>query len=146
MTETPAVKPEAVTAAQTLLWVLFAAGLGSFAPYLYLSVVPPAGTAFALDLLAGAAVCNLLAAALPVLAVHVGRRRWAARWAVLAVCTASVLVFGGYLLLAAADPFFRENGDMSMAGAWALAFVALPTAIVACLLTPAAVRWFRPGA
>ncbi|MDR7341422.1 hypothetical protein J2S69_005141 [Glycomyces lechevalierae] len=32
-----------------------------------------------------------------------------------------------------------------MAGVWSMAFVALPVAVVVCLFTPAANRWFRYG-
>ncbi|WP_205326354.1 hypothetical protein [Glycomyces sp. YM15] len=142
-TPAPAAKPEAVTAAQTLIWVLFAAGLAIFGPYLYAAAFPPDGTAFGLDLVVGSGLFNLAVAALPFLAIHVGRRHGAARWATLVVSAASVLTIGGFLLLAAADPFFRENGDMTMAGVFALAFVALPIAVAACLLAPASVRWFR---
>lgn len=141
-----AAKPDAVTAAQTLLWVLFAAGFCTFAPYLYTSLVPPAGHSFSLDMVAGTAVLNLLVAGLPILAFRIGRRGWAARLATFAVCTASVLVFGAFLAPMATDPYFRENGDMSMAGVWLLGFVVLPIAIAVCLFTPAANRWFRIGA
>jgi len=142
----PATRPEAVTAAQTLIWVLFAAGFGTFAPYLYTSVFPSDGGVVQLDMIAGAGSFNLGVAALPLLAFHVGRGRRVARWAMLAVCAASILTIGAFLALIAADPFFAENGDMNMAGAWAMAFVALPVAIAACLFTPSAVRWFRAGA
>jgi hypothetical protein len=138
-------RPGAVTAAQTLLWVLFAAGFSTFAPYLYTSVVPPEGHVFELELLAGAAALNLAVVCLPFLAFRIGKRGWAARLAAFAVCAASVLVFGAYLAPIATDPFYRENDEMAMAGVWLLAFVALPVAVVACLFTPAANRWFRYG-
>jgi hypothetical protein len=139
-------KPDAVTAAQTLLWVLFAAGLSTFAPYLYTSALPPAGHSFEPDMVAGSAAINLAVVCLPFLAFRIGRRGWAARLAACAVCTTSVLVFGAFLAPMATDPFYRENGDMAMAGVWLLAFVALPIAIAICLFTPAANRWFRYGA
>lgn len=142
-TATPAAKPDAVTAAQTLVWVFFAAGFSTFAPYLYTSAFPPEGTAFGLDMLLGAALFNLVVAVLPFLAFHVGRRRWIARWLTLGVCTASALTIGAYLLVMVSDPFFYDNGDMHLSAVWAMAFVALPIAVGACLLTPAANRWFR---
>ncbi|MEV3936344.1 hypothetical protein AB0K52_10240 [Glycomyces sp. NPDC049804] len=141
-----AARPSAVTAAQTLLWVLFAAGLCTFGPYLYTSLFPPEDHVFRLDMVAGTAVLNLAVVSLPLLAFRVGRRGWAARLAAFAVCAASALVFSAYLAPMATDPFYRENGDMAMAGVWLLQFVALPIAAAACLFTPAANRWFRFGA
>lgn len=137
--------PSSVVVAQTLLWVLFAAGFATFGPYLYTSAFPPPDHMFRLDMLAGATLLNVLVASLPFLAFRVGRRGWAARLAALALCVASVLVFGAFLAPMATDPFYRENGDMAMAGAWLLQFVALPIAAAASLFTPAANRWFRYG-
>jgi hypothetical protein len=133
----PRAKPEVVTVAQTLLWILFA-NWSAVAAYDFIR------TQFYLNGprdYFSVALTAAVAAAFGILSILLGRRALLTWCATMLLCISAMVFIAVHILSVMSDPYWYERKSVSELVLYVLAFVAVPLAAVVCLATRGAWKW-----
>ncbi|MDA1361777.1 hypothetical protein O1R50_19265 [Glycomyces luteolus] len=133
----PQTKPEVVTVAQTLLWVLFANGFAVTA-YEFIRTqfyLNGARDYFSIALIAA------VTAAFGVLSALLSRRGLLTWCSAMLLCVSVAVLIAALLLPEMSEPEGYERKSRPELMLWVLTYVAMPLAAVACLATRGARKW-----